>query len=90
MAGCLLTVNDQAVQLLLADDVACDACGWLGLEGEAGPVCTSATRTTVDVIDEMAAVVIDTHGRVEQIAAETELAEQTMAVLLRFPVPRPS
>jgi peptide chain release factor subunit 1 len=92
---CLLATDEQAVQLLLIhDDVtapgrACDNCGWLGLDGDPCPVCAHETRATADVIDEMAAAVIDAGGQVEHVYAETPLSEHVVAALLRFPVPLP-
>ncbi|MCU1377111.1 MAG: hypothetical protein JWN29_94 [Acidimicrobiales bacterium] len=90
---CLLATDEQAVQLLLIHDDAtapgraCDNCGWLGLDGDPCPVCAHETRATTDVIDEMAAAVIDAGGQVEHVYAETPLAEHVVAALLRFPVP---
>jgi hypothetical protein len=52
-------------------------------------VCAQTTRETPDLIDEMAAKVLDTGGRVEHVYADTRLAEHVVAALLRFPVPRP-
>jgi peptide subunit release factor 1 (eRF1) len=92
---CLLAVDEQAVQLLLVHDDeeapgrACDNCGWLGLDREECPVCGHGTRQTPDVIDEMAAAVIDAGGRVEHVYADTPLSGHVVAALLRFPVPRP-
>jgi peptide chain release factor subunit 1 len=92
---CLLAVDEQAVQLLLVNDDeqapgrACSNCGWLGLEGEECPVCAHPTSKVPDVIDEMAAAVIDAGGRVEHVYADTELSRHVVAALLRFPVPQP-
>jgi len=89
---CLTAVNEHAVQLLLVQDDeqypgrACDNCGWLGLEGEECPVCGQSTRKAPDVIDEMAATVLDTSGRVEHVYADTPLARHAVAALLRFPI----
>lgn len=100
---CLEAVNEQAVQLLLVHDdtmspgLACDNCGWLGRDNTPGildagtcPVCRHTTRRTPDVIDEMAAAVIEASGSVEHVYAETDLAKEVLAAFLRFPVARPS
>jgi peptide chain release factor subunit 1 len=90
---CLLAANEQAVQHLLvqADASAtgrvCDRCGWLGLEGDECPVDGRPTRDTPDVIDDMAARVVDTSGSVEHVYADTPLRDHSVAAILRFPVP---
>jgi hypothetical protein len=89
---CLAAVDEQAVQLLLINDQSeaagrrCDNCGWLGRAGDPCPVCGRNTRAVPDVIDEMAAAVVDAGGSVEQVDAETALREYLVAALLRFPV----
>jgi peptide chain release factor subunit 1 len=89
---CLRAVNEYAVQLLLVHDDsewagrACHNCGWLGLDGNPCPVCGQATRATPDVIDEIAATVIDTGGEVEHVYADTSLSEPLVAARLRFKV----
>ena len=92
---CLMAVNEQAVQLLLIHDdeqapgQVSDRCGWLGRDEEDCPVCGEPTRKTADVIDEMAAAVVDAGGRVEHVYAETPLHRHVVAAVLRFPVPDP-
>jgi peptide chain release factor subunit 1 len=92
---CLLAVNEKAVQVLLihGDEQApgrvSDQCGWLGRDDEECPVCGEHTRKTPDVIDEMAAAVVDSSGRVEHVYADTPLEPHVVAALLRFPVPKP-
>jgi peptide subunit release factor 1 (eRF1) len=92
---CLLAVNEQAVQLLLIHDDeqapgrVSDRCGWLGRDDDDCPVCGEPTRKTPDVIDEMAAAVVDAGGRVEHVYAETALDQHVVAAELRFPVPDP-
>ena len=96
LAWCLAAVNEQAAQVLLIDDDqqapgrVCGTCGWLGTEGDQCPVDGSPTRSTPDVIDEMAAAVVDASGHVKHVLAETELSRLKVAALLRFPVPAPS
>jgi len=93
---CLMAANEHGIQLLLVDDDVqapgrmCDSCGWLGLEGEECPVCWQRTRKAPDVIDEMAALVVDTSGRVEHVYTETPLSQHVVAAFLRFPVPNPA
>ncbi|HZQ29094.1 MAG TPA: hypothetical protein VFA94_15460 [Acidimicrobiales bacterium] len=93
---CLAAANAKAVQLLLVHDDqevpgrTCENCGWLGLEGEECPVCGSVTRKTPDVIDEMAASVVDAGGGVEHVYADTPLSQHLTAALLRFPVAPPA
>ena len=91
---CLNAVNEHAVQLLLVHDDqrepgrVSDRCGWIGIQGDECPVCGEPTRTTSDVIDEMAAAVIDTGGSVEHVRSGTDLEQHEVAAFLRFPVPR--
>jgi peptide chain release factor subunit 1 len=95
LGWCLLAVNEQAVQQLLvdvdarADGRACDNCGWLGLEGDTCPIDGYATRESRDIVDDMAARVLDASGGVEHVYANTPLRDHALAALLRFPVPRP-
>jgi peptide chain release factor subunit 1 len=91
-----MAANEHAIQLLLVHDDeqvpgrTCDNCGWLGLEGEECPVCGERTHKSPDVIDEMAALVIDTSGRVEHVYADTPLSQHAVAAFLRFPVADPA
>ena len=91
---CLAATNEHAVQLLLVHNDeqvpgrVCDTCGWIGLHDDECPLDGQQTRKTGDVIDEMAAAVIDTNGSVEHVYAETDLARHVVAADLRFPVPR--
>jgi peptide chain release factor subunit 1 len=94
---CLMAVDEQAIEVLLIHDDsqapgwACDNCGWLGLSplSRECPVCGQPIRHTPDIIDEMAAKVFDTSGRVEHVYADTPLVDHIVAANLRFPVPRP-
>jgi peptide chain release factor subunit 1 len=91
---CLNAVNERAVQLLLVDGDdqepgrVSDRCGWIGLQGDECTVCGEPTRPTPDVIDEMAAAVIDASGNVEHVRPGTALEQHGVAAFLRFPVPR--
>ncbi|MGZ4589204.1 MAG: baeRF10 domain-containing protein [Actinomycetes bacterium] len=92
-ADCLRAGSLEAVQQLLVHDetvlpgVVCDTCGWLGLQEDICPVSGDATRKVSDVIDELAASVIDHGGTVEHVVADTPLREHTLAAALRFPLP---
>lgn len=93
---CLMAANEHAIQLLLVNDDEqapgrmCDNCGWLGLEGEECAVDGGRTRKTPDVIDEMAALVVDTGGRVEHVYVDTPLSQHVVAAFLRFPAADPA
>jgi Bacterial archaeo-eukaryotic release factor family 10 len=93
---CLMAANEHAIQLLLVHDdeqapgQICDPCGWLGLGGAECPVDGERTRVTPDVIDEMAALVVDTSGRVEHVYIDTPLWQHVVAAFLRFPVVDPA
>jgi peptide chain release factor subunit 1 len=92
---CLLAANEFAIELLLVDgDTSapgrvCRRCGWLGLDGAECPVDGNPTDGTDDVIDDMAARVLESSGHVEHVYAATPLREHQVAALLRFPVPPP-
>ena len=92
---CLAATDEQAVDVLMVDHDrevpgrACDTCGWLGRSRSECPVCSHATREVPDVIDYMATAVLESSGRVEHVYADTDLAQLTVAALLRFPVPEP-
>lgn len=93
LASCLWAGSSAAVQTLLIDEgasvpgVACDQSGWLALSGGTCPLCGQPTRTSPDIIDELAQAVIDEGGSVRHVADDPWLAEQTTAALLRFPLP---
>jgi peptide chain release factor subunit 1 len=90
---CLASANEEAVQLLLIDEEAqaegsaCDRCGWLGQAGACCPRCGAPTRTTQDVIEEMAAAVIGAGGRVRHLQPPTMLTRYAVGAFLRFVVP---
>lgn len=95
---CLAAVNNLAVQTLLIHDEAqapgmvCDGCGWLGLATEATqrcPVCNGPIRNTAEVIEEMAAAVLDAGGDIQRVHDDAGLDEQLVAASLRFPIPAP-
>ncbi len=85
--------NVAAISTLLVQDgatlpgVVCDACGWLGREGDRCPNCQSETRQAPDILDELAEDVIAEGGTVEHIASDTPLKEHVVGALIRFPVP---
>jgi hypothetical protein len=53
------------------------------------PVCGKPTRHAPDVLDELAAAVIETGGSARQIAADLMPGEYPTAARLRFPPPPP-
>jgi peptide chain release factor subunit 1 len=93
LADCLWAATTAAIsELLIHDDVTapgvvCDNCGWLGMSGTNCPVCGSNTRQTTDVIDELVERAIDDGSTIEQVQADTPLAEHLVAAFLRFPLP---
>jgi hypothetical protein len=92
---CLWAGSMSAIETLLVRDgaavpgVVCDGSRWLAASGELCPVCSSHTRYTPDVLDELAAVVIGTGGSARQIAADLMSEEHLAAAKLRFPPPPP-
>jgi peptide chain release factor subunit 1 len=93
---CLWAGSTAAIERLLVHDetivsgCVCDACGWLGRDGAATcPLSGDVTRKTADIIDELAASVIDHAGTVEHVFADTPLREHGVAAALRFPLPPP-
>jgi peptide chain release factor subunit 1 len=93
LPACLAAGTASAVRLLLVQDGAsaagrgCAECGWLGLEGELCPVCGAKTSAHDDVVEELAARVIDDGGSVMRVVAETPLKQRVVAAALRFPPP---
>jgi peptide chain release factor subunit 1 len=67
--------------------VVCDESGWLGRSGDTCPVCGKPTRTTPDVLEELAQYVIAEGGSVRQVETGGRLAEDIVAAALRFPLP---
>jgi hypothetical protein len=57
------------------------------LSGDICPVCGKPTRYAPDVLDELAAAVIETGGSARQIAADLMPDEYPTAAQLRFPPP---
>jgi peptide subunit release factor 1 (eRF1) len=90
---CLWAGSVSAIDTLLVRDgttllgVLCDECRWLAASGDVCPVCGKPTRHTPDVLDELAAAVIETGGSVRQIAADLMPEEYPVAAKLRFPLP---
>jgi peptide subunit release factor 1 (eRF1) len=88
---CLWAGSMSAIDTLLVRDgttlpgVLCDESRWLAASGDVCPVCGKPTRYTPDVLDELAAAVIETGGSARQIAADLMPAEYPTAAKLRFP-----
>ena len=73
----------------IAPGVVCDESRWLAASGDICPVCGKPTRYAPDVLDELAAAVIETGGSARQIAADLMPGEYPTAAQLRFPPPPP-
>jgi peptide subunit release factor 1 (eRF1) len=92
---CLWAGSMSAIDTLLVRDgttlpgVVCDESRWLTASGDTCPVCGKPTRRTPDVLDELAAAVIETGGSARQIAADLMPEEYPAAAQLRFPAPPP-
>jgi peptide chain release factor subunit 1 len=90
---CLWAGSVAAVQHLLVQEgvqmagVVCDESGWLALAGKTCPLCGRPTRSTTDVLDELAETVIEEGGSVKHVEAETDLRKHRVAAFLRFPLP---
>ena len=90
---CLRAGSMSAIDTLLLRDgttlagVVCDESRWLAASGDICPVCGKPTRHAPDVLDELAAAVIDTGGSARQIAADLMPEEYPVAARLRFPPP---
>ena len=73
---CLWAGSMSAIDTLLVRDgatlvgVVCDESRWLAASGDICPVCGKPTRYAPDVLDELAAAVIETGGSARQIAAD--------------------
>jgi hypothetical protein len=64
-----------------------DESRWLAASGDVCPVCGKPTRYTPEVLDELAAAVIETGGSARQIAADLMPEEYPTAAKLRLPPP---
>ena len=90
---CLWAGSMSAIDTLLVRDgatlvgVVCDESRWLAASGDICPVCGKPTRSAPDVLDELAAAVIETGGSARQIAADLMPDEYPTAAQLRFPPP---
>ena len=90
---CLWAGSMSAIDTLLLRDgttllgVLCDESHWMAASGDVCPVCGKPTRYTPDVLDELAAAVIETGGSARQIAADLMPEEYPAAAKLRFPPP---
>jgi peptide chain release factor subunit 1 len=91
---CLWAGSMSAIDTLLVRDgatlagVVCDESRWLAVSGDICPVCGKPTRHVPDVLDELAAAVIETSGSARQIAADLMPEEYPTGAELRFP-PQP-
>jgi peptide chain release factor subunit 1 len=91
--NCLWAGSVSAIDTLLVRDgttlpgVVCDESRWLAASGDICPVCGKPTRYAPDVLDELAAAVIETGGSARQIAADLMPEEYPVAARLRFPPP---
>jgi hypothetical protein len=65
----------------------CDESRWLAASGDICPVCGKPTRYAPDVLDELAAAVIETGGSARQIAVDLMPDQYPTAAQLRFPPP---
>ena len=90
---CLWSGSLSAIDTLLVRDgatlvgVVCDESRWLAASGDICPVCGKPTRYAPDVLDELAAAVIETGGSARQIAADLMPDQYPTAAQLRFPPP---
>jgi peptide chain release factor subunit 1 len=91
--SCLWAGSLAGIQLLIVQEgeqvpgVICDESGWFAMNGDICPLCGEATRRTPDVLDELAAAVIEESGSVGHVEADTPLSKHTVAAALRFPLP---
>ena len=92
---CLWAGSMSAIDTLLLRDgttllgVLCDESRWLAASGDICPVCGKRTQYTPDVLDELAAAVIEPGGSARQIAADLMPDQYPPAAQLRFrPPPR--
>ena len=90
---CLWSGSMSAIDTLLLRDgatlvgVVCDESRWMAASGDICPVCGKPTRYAPDVLDELAAAVIETGGSARQIAADLMPDQYPTAAQLRFPPP---
>jgi peptide subunit release factor 1 (eRF1) len=96
LRGCLWAGTVGAIQTLLvregaaAPGVVCDQSRWLARSGEVCPLCGNPTRTTPDVIDELAQLVINEGGAIHHInSGGAGLMGHDTGADLRFPLPEP-
>ena len=90
---CLWSGSLSAIDTLLVRDgatlvgVVCDESRWLAASGDVCPICGKPTRYAPDVLDELAAAVIETGGSARQIAADLMPDQYPTVAQLRFPPP---
>ena len=95
LGTCLWAGSVAAIQTLAILDgaqepgVVCDESRWLGLSGEACPLCGGPTRTSPDVIAELAEVVCAEGGAIRHVTDSDWLADYLVAAALRFQPPPP-
>ena len=90
---CLWSGSLSAIDTVLVRDgatlvgVVCDESRWLAASGDVCPICGKPTRYAPDVLDELAAAVIETGGSARQIAADLMPDQYPTVAQLRFPPP---
>jgi peptide chain release factor subunit 1 len=67
--------------------VVCEKSGWLARSGNTCPLCGNPTRSTPDVVDELAQDVMAEGGSVKHITDDDRMAEILAAASIRFPLP---
>jgi hypothetical protein len=90
LPGCLAAVNARAVGMLLIPDqglvpgLVCGRCGAVSLTGDDCPDWGAAADPIPDLLEEMAARVLDDDGQVAAVHGQS----WAVAARLRFPVPQ--
>jgi len=91
--NCLWAGVLAAIEALLVEEgavapgVVCGRCGWMAAEGTDCPQCGSQLRPVVDILNELADVVIDEGGSVIHVEVPTDLSKHRVAAALRFALP---
>jgi hypothetical protein len=90
---CLWAASSKAIETLLlreADEAAgvvCDACGWLGEDGDICPVSGDQLRRAPDIVDQLVQSVLRDGGEVHTLEEGVAPDARTPAAHLRFPLP---